>query len=296
MVTPSEQFRSGLDYLAAVTALLDRIRVLHPTSGLFDTAEVLWWWVQNARPTDDLGQLFWFDEQGRPEAAVIATRFGESTQLDPLVLPGATDEWRTHVMLRGLGHADRSGISDVYLEVDRTDELLRSLLTDRGFTIDDDGLVETWLDAEAAPAVTELAPGYELADRTTASTRPHHMINARRQHEDPTARMAQTPLYRPDLDLAAYSADGDVAGYGLFWFNPVTEVGVLEPMRVDDDHQQRGIARHLLTSGVQRLVHAGAKRVKIGFEPGNEAARRLYLGSGFVPHRENDLWVGPTGS
>lgn len=293
MAPVTEVERAGPDYLAMVTALLDRIRIAHPTAGLFDAAEVQWWWA-DARPTDDLGQLFWVDADGGPIAAVIATQFGDSTQLDPLVLPDATPEWVVHVARRGLAHAADAGFDRVVLEVDRSDAVLRSVLFERGFTIERDGVVESWLEASARPPISSLAAGYQLRDRTDAAGVPHHMINARRRHVDPEPRLQQTSLYRPDLDLAVYDAGGAVAGYCLFWWNPATGVGVVEPMRVEDAHQGRGLARHLLTSGIERLARRGASRIKVVFEPGNPAAAHLYLSCGFEPHRENDLLTGPT--
>jgi len=68
---------------------------------------------------DYLEQLFWFDDLGRPAAAVIATDFGDATQLDPLVLSDATPDWINHVMQRDLDHASSSGFEAVMLEVDR---------------------------------------------------------------------------------------------------------------------------------------------------------------------------------
>jgi ribosomal protein S18 acetylase RimI-like enzyme len=65
-------------------------------------------------------------------------------------------------------------------------------------------------------------------------------------------------------------------------------------MRTEDDHQQRGLARHVLTSGIDLLVSAGAERVKVCFEPDNAASKHLYLSVGFVPARNNDMCSGPT--
>ena len=67
-------------------------------------------------------------------------------------------------------------------------------------------------------------------------------------------------------------------------------------MRTEDEHQQRGLARHVLTCGIDRLARAGATRIKVGFEPANAAAKHLYLSAGFEPHRENDILAGPTRS
>lgn len=75
-------------------------------------------------------------------------------------------------------------------------------------------------------------------------------------------------------------AHGTVAGYGLFWFDSVTAVGMLEPMRVEDAYQRRGLARALLTFGLERLAARGARSVKVGFD--GEPGRNLYLGAGFV--------------
>lgn len=291
----TETSRAGLDYLDAVTALLNRIRLARPTAGLYEAAELQWWWGQTPRSTDDLEQLFWFDEQGRPEAAVVLTSWGPTTQLDPLVLPDATPDWIAHVMVQGLDHADRAGFDTVQLEVDQRDDVLTAVLTERGFVVSEPGLVESWLAPDARPSISPLHGDYRLIDRGQTLDRPHHMINERRNHIDPEPRLRQTSLYRPDLDLAVYDDAGDVAAYGLFWYDPTTKVGVVEPMRTAEDHQQRGLARHVLTSGLDRLAEAGATRLKVCFSPDNAAASHLYLSAGFEPDRHNDVLAGPTG-
>lgn len=101
----------------------------------------------------------------------------------------------------------------------------------------------------------------------------------RRSGEAVEARLRQCSLYDPTLDLALETAAGEVAGYALFWFDPVTKVGLVEPMRVEDAYQRRGLARALLTTGLDRLAQRGARRLKVGY--GTDAARRLYVGAGF---------------
>ena len=68
-----EGVRVGLDALAEITELMRRIRRSHPTAGLFEAADFQWWWAQRPRPTDSTPQLFWFDGDGRPIAAAIAS-------------------------------------------------------------------------------------------------------------------------------------------------------------------------------------------------------------------------------
>ncbi len=87
----------------------------------------------------------------------------------------------------------------------------------------------------------------------------------RRSGEGVEARLRQCSLYDPALDLAVEAADGEGAGYALFWFDPVTEVGLVEPMRVEDAYQRRGLARAMLTAGLDRLGKRGARRLKVGY-------------------------------
>jgi ribosomal protein S18 acetylase RimI-like enzyme len=59
----------------------------------------------------------------------------------------------------------------------------------------------------------------------------------------------------------------------------VTKVGLVEPLRVEDPYQRRGLARALLTAGLERLAKRGARRLKVGYA--TAAARDLYIGAGF---------------
>lgn len=74
----------------------------------------------------------------------------------------------------------------------------------------------------------------------------------------------------------------------------VTDTGLVEPMRTDDAHQRRGLARHILTTGIDLLARAGATRIKICHERDNPASEHLYLGVGFEPDRRTGTFSGPT--
>lgn len=289
MRTTREQHRVGVHYLEGATALLQRVRRAHPTKGLYEAADLHWWW-RTPRPTDHLGQLFWFDHLGRPEAAVIATDWGDRLALDPIVMPDATPDWVAHVIDRGLAHAGESGLGAVQLEVDRADDALREVLVGHGFAIKEDGLIETWLAADARPEISPLHDDYRLSSRLDTILRPHHMIH--RSGPEVETRLRQTSLYRPDLDLLVLDSRDGVAAYGLFWFDPETAMGLVEPMRTEDDHQRRGLARHVLTTGIDLLAEAGAVRIKICFEPDNPPARGLYLSVSFEPAKQTDLFSG----
>lgn len=145
-------------------------------------------------------------------------------------------------------------------------------------------------------AISPLPEDYRLSSRLHTMQRPHHMINVERNHPDVEPRLREISLYRPDLDLVVHDSGGKVAPYGLFWHDPETATGLVEPMRTEDDHQRRGLARHILTTGIDLLADAGAERIKICFEPGNPASRSLYLGVGFEPLRQTDVFSRRAGA
>ncbi len=281
----------GLESLAAVTELLQRIRIAHPTAALFEAADLQWWW-RVPRSTDVVPQLFWFDDAGRPDAAVILTDFGKHVSFDPIVMPAASPDRVARVVTAGLAHAAANGFDALQLEVARPDETMRSALLEHGFSVVEEGLFEAWIDVADRPMITPVPAGYRTSSRAESAERPHHMISARRNIGDPEARLRQTSLYRPDLDLVVYDDQDTMAAYGLFWFDPTSATGLVEPMRTEDEHQQRGLARHVLTRGVDLLAQAGARRVKICFEPGNAASSHLYVDVGFRPDRQTDVFAG----
>lgn len=278
-----ERHVTGTHYLDAATTLLRRVRSAHPSAGSLEAADLNWWW-RAPRSTDALPQLFWFDRSGRPEAAAVATDWGDGVALDPILMPDATPGRVAHVIERGLAHAAELGFEAVDVVIDRADHALRAELLRRGFEAAQDDELEVvvaWLEADARPMVSPLHAGYRSCSRRDTSERPHHLTL--RNGPEVEARLGQTPLYRPDLDLLVLDDRDALAAYGLFWFDPHTATGLVEPMRTEDEHQRRGLARHVLTQGVDLLAAAGATRIKVCFKPSNPAAQELYLGAGFVP-------------
>jgi GNAT superfamily N-acetyltransferase len=175
--------------------------------------------------------------------------------------------------------------------VNGVDVPLAGLAVESGFVMTDELSGTSWMDADQRPPVPQV-DGFVIVDRTTRGDRPHPMIA--RNGERVEARLRQCSLYDPALDLAVEDAGGTVAGYALFWYDRTTLVGLLEPMRVQDEYQRRGLARMLLASGLDRLARKGAHRLKVGFE--TDAARNLYLGAGFVQTSVDRLLVRPPSS
>jgi ribosomal protein S18 acetylase RimI-like enzyme len=194
---------------------------------------------------------------------------------DPIVTSGAGVSLAL-VWARAVEAVDGLGLDAVEVLARDDDVELLGLLAGSGFVAGDEVSGVTWMEAADRPDVAGLPEGFALVDRL-GTTRPHPM--RRRSGEGVDARLRQCSLYDPTLDLAVETAAGDIAGYALFWFDPVTNVGLLEPMRVEEAYQRRGLARALLTNGLERLARRGARRLKVGYA--TDVARALYVGAGF---------------
>jgi len=269
----------GLDYLDAATTLLQQARLAHPTDGLWEAADLQWWWRED-RHEDPAEQQVWFDGD-LPVAAVAFGRWGSAWGVDVLGRADVTamlgqELWEV------VTERHRGDLVDMLLRED--DEIGIAAARAAGFAAEETPLRTGWMSATDCPAPIDLPEG--LAFRSYAGGR-HWM--APRNGDQVAARLAETSLYRPDLDLAIVHGD-EVAAYALFWPDLVTGVGLVEPMRVEDAHAGRGLGRALLAEGLRRLAAAGCARFKVSFDPSNTAAARLYLGAGFLPVSRSRLF------
>jgi GNAT superfamily N-acetyltransferase len=275
----TEQHATGLDYLETVTDLLQRIRLATPDGGVWEAADMQWAWRKDQH-RDPAMATFWIDDSGRAVGGAVIMDWGEFVGCELLVHPKVGDllptMWSTTVdTLTRL----RSRVIEMSLRDD--DPVGISLASEAGFVAVGATYVSCWLDAANRPAVTQLAGGYTLYSRADAPDRPHHMIRRNGTHVERYLR--DCSLYDPSLDLFVEAPDGSVAAYGLFWPDAITGVGLVEPMRTEDAHQGHGLARHILTAGVDGLARAGCERIKITYVDDNPVSEHVYLSTGFRP-------------
>lgn len=272
----------GLEYLDAVTRVLQRRRLARPERETWEAAEVQWWWSRDQHEDPSRARV-WCDEHG-PAAAVIFTRWADDLSCTVLADGDFTPAW-SFVAQR----SDQFRPARIEMEiVDREVEIQQAARAS-GYVPSEDTYVASWLDpAEIRPSKRALPDGYEIVSRAAAGDRPHPM--AARNGEDVESRLRECSLYDPALDLAMRTRDGVVAGYALFWADPVTRVGVVEPMRVEDAHWGRGLGTHLLRAGLRRLAGRGCTRLKVISRSSNPAALALYGGAGFRVTDVSRVW------
>jgi GNAT superfamily N-acetyltransferase len=257
------------------TQLLQRARRADPQAGLWEAADVQWWW-RKPRRSDDVEKLFWIDDEGPVAGVLLTSETNDAWQCDPVIVPGAPGPEPGVLWTRAIEHAAKHSAEGFEVPVSEGDRTFQELARRSGFTA---GYQDStaWMDAAGRPSGPAPAQGFVLIDRTQRQGAPHPMRH--RNGDSVAQRLEQCPLYDPALDLAVETADGRVAGYSLYWFDAATKVGLVEPVRVEDEFQRRGLARAMLSAGIDRLVKRGAQRVKISYE--SDAAGALYQGIGF---------------
>jgi len=288
MTQPEQISLTGRAYLVAATHLLQDIRLEHPYAGVWEAADLQWWW-RKPRSTDSVRQAFWTDADGRSLGAAIRTDWNGTIGLDVIAHP-LLDSDTVHDLWSTALDLVRSTPS-VESMVDADDHLAIAHLTEAGFTDSGDRGISAWIDEPRSPDVGSLPHDYRLIDRASTNTEPHHMAD--RNGAGVEERLNETSLYRADLDLLVIDRTGAPASYGLFWFDPVTHVGFVEPMGTHEGHRSQGLAKYILGTGIHRLIRCGAKRIRINYEVGNEAATALYTGVGFEPTTTTAMYINP---
>jgi GNAT superfamily N-acetyltransferase len=269
----TEVHPTGREYLRLATHLLQDARLAEPRGGVWEAADLQWWWRVDQH-NDPRWQCFWLDGPN-PVVAASFTRWRDGFGCDLL---GTDADVAEHADLLW-AFVQAAPIATPVEMMIRDDDGSRITAAEAaGFHPADEHGVTAWLDAGLRPRVPSLPGGYTLAPFTGCA---HPM--AGRNGAEVAARLRECDRYRPDLDLAIRDDDGRVAAYALFWPDQVTGVGLVEPMRVEAEHQGRGLARALLAAGLDRLAATGCTRLKVSFDPANEPAARLYTGAGFRP-------------
>src|SRR4051812_38287852 len=147
----------GLERLHATTTVLQRARLADPLGGMWEAADVQWWW-RRPRATDELALPVWFDEVG-PAAAAGLTAWDDTWQADVFAVPSIVTEEGVWVatMEAAAGHR-----GEVLVRED--DALLVDLAVKSGFAMTEELAGTAWMDADRRPPVAQV-DGFAIVDR-----------------------------------------------------------------------------------------------------------------------------------
>lgn len=103
-------------------------------------------------------------------------------------------------------------------------------------------------------------------------------------------KMMEAPSYSDALDLVVQSAAGEIIAYCTLWDDPVSRIGILEPLACVAEHRRKGIMKSLLLHGMNLLKERGTRYMYVGTGGSNAASQALYKSVGFVEHGINAEW------
>ncbi len=272
MATAPLKYVSDREAVDVLSSLCQRIRLADPQRRAWEAADVQWWW-RRARPSDELGQLVMADAGGESLGAVVLTDFGHHCQLDVFSTPGIAASDLTALWRLAAERARRWEGSPIEVVVDDHDRVAAAALTRDGYGPLEHGGVDAWMDASDRPKPHVLPEGFELHSRENRPVAPHHL--EARNDSTVSERLGECSLYDAALDLFVTAPTGEVCSYGLFWADPVTMVGLVEPMRTEAPYEHQGIAGHVLAVGLGLLAARGCTRLKVSSDG------ELYARAGF---------------
>ncbi len=77
---------AGREALMLATELLQRSSLADRQAGLWEAADVQWWW-RKPRRSDGVEQVFWVDSQGPVAGALLTSWTDDAWQCDPILVP-----------------------------------------------------------------------------------------------------------------------------------------------------------------------------------------------------------------
>lgn len=284
VVSPSSRGSAGREYLAEATAFLTACRRAQPLGGMWDVADLQWWWRENAFE-EPSRQRFYDDAPGTPVALLLLEE-GHRT-FDYELLPGLEDSPIARRVLQDAldwlratstsAHEERPAF---YLREDHT--ALRHVAEERGYVRAGGDLVQTCLELPAVAVRAPLPAGYGVRAICPAD------VSDGRQPvlATPAAgieRLQETSLHRPDQHLVVTDRAGRAVAECIFWIDDVNAIGVFEPVATAPSHRRLGLARSMLAHGLERMHRHSVRLAKVSYGSTNAAARGLYRSLGFRP-------------
>jgi len=97
-------------------------------------------------------------------------------------------------------------------------------------------------------------------------------------------KVMQTPGFDIARELVVVAPSGRFAAFLIYWLDPVSKVGLLEPVGCHEEFRRLGLATALMYEAMARMVAAGMSYAIVEYHDDNEASTKLYASVGFEEH------------
>lgn len=263
----------------------------------------LTWQLHMAMPDADPPYMTceaWDDGDG--ELAAFAAYYPKGNDLAFQFAPGLSGERELVAAMTAWGAAQSErwgkGGQQQLAMISTLDAPLRDRLAELGWTATDEPpmvMTEQSLDREIPdPGLPEgftirpVGGPAEWPDRV----RIHQEVWAPSRVTDASyARLRSAAGYDPDLDLAVFAPDGEIAAYCVMW--EMDGIGEFEPVGARERYRRRGLTRALLLTGLRRLQERGNRSAIVTCEDPDGGACSLYSSVGFAETGRWEMWQAP---
>jgi ribosomal protein S18 acetylase RimI-like enzyme len=179
------------------------------------------------------------------------------------------------------------------------DAILKQALIQRGYTKQTATEHQHWQTLDHVIPTLPLPVGYkldivhantDLPARSWASWRAFHPDEPNENYKgwEWYFNIQRDPLYRRDLDLVVVAPASEIASFTTIWWDGVTKTGAFEPVGTVPEHEHKGLARTMLTEGLNRLKQLGAVMAYVSSY--GKAAHATYESVGFTEYDRSELW------
>jgi ribosomal protein S18 acetylase RimI-like enzyme len=106
--------------------------------------------------------------------------------------------------------------------------------------------------------------------------------------------LKDAPSYTPDLHLAVWSDQREIAAFCTLWIDPVNHYAEFEPVGTAPRFQKRGLGSALLAYAHNRLREKGCPLATVQAWSTSEGANKLYHAAGLLPKDRQLNWIKPS--
>lgn len=263
-----------------------------------------WHYLATCRllPTMEDAVTLWETRNGRLAAFIVATCHDEiAIQVHPDFRSRDLENDMICYAEERYSDVSRSGKGRILYVPHFSDDLLRKkILLERGYSMGHTRESHwQWTMGDPVP-VCVVSPGFSIrhmqgeedhSARSWCSWRTFHPDELDDAYDGDShwyCNMESAPLYRPELDLVAESANGELAAFCTISFDPATSSAYCVLTGVIPEYRHLGLGEALLAEGLRRLQLLGCQQL-FGLAT-DEGENQIYR-SIMTTMRTAEVWV-----
>jgi RimJ/RimL family protein N-acetyltransferase len=180
-------------------------------------------------------------------------------------------------------------------EANSEDKLLCSILEERGYTKTDYfrfcGICDLSKISQYSPLLDglsiRLTQKKDVAKRVELFGIPTGGIEITSERYE---RMMNAPSYGDAMDFVVQTENEEIIAYCTIWDDPISKIGILEPVACVAEHRRKGIMKSALLYGMNLMKERGTKYIYVGTGGKNIASQTLYKSVGFLEYGIDREW------